>query len=49
MEYLMQILSVLGAWSAISVILGIAWARFHAAMGPRPRPRPSDREQDHAA
>ena len=49
MEHLVQLLSVLGAWAAVSVSLAIGWARLHAAMGPRPRPRLSDREQDRAA
>ena len=49
MEYLVQLLGVLGAWTAVSVILAIGWARFHAAMGPRPRPQAQDHARDRAA
>ena len=49
MEYLMQLLGFLGAWSAVSVILAIGWARFHAVMGQRPRPQVEDQARDPAA
>ena len=46
MDYLVQLLSFLGAWSAVSVILASGWARFHAVMGPCPQPRTSDHASD---
>ena len=49
MEYLMQLLSFLGVWLAVSVILAIGWARFHAVMGRRPRPVPEDAAHDRVA
>ena len=49
MEHLMQLLGFLGAWSAVSVILAAAWARFHAVMGVRPRPPAKDHAHDCAA
>ena len=48
MEYLVPLLGFLGAWLAVSVVLTIAWARFHSALGARPRPTAEDHAEDSA-